>query len=219
MAAMPNLFDELSSIRSAEIPIVLRPAQMVPGLTGAPIPIALRDSRAVHLKVHAISPNELVAADSILDRASPPVIMREEPNPKGVGMVQVQAGYDYDQPAYVAARQRLLPLRHAMICLAGCTALTESTPGESLEHKAQLLCDKLGAAVVGWLAEQIENLAFLTAVGDEQVAAFFQQGSGGSPSSPGSNSRSRQQKKSAGSKSSTRQTSNTSSERRRTTGG
>jgi hypothetical protein len=198
-----NLFEQLAGARDVLVPVVLQPGQFIrDAVTGRDIPIAVKGSSPIRFDIRTISGDEVSAADAILDKVKPPVIEREEPNPKGVGTIRVHAGYDHDSPDYVAQRNQLLPLRHAMVCLAGCPALLDSTPGDSPEAKAKLICTRLGAALVEWMAQQIENLAVLNAVGQEDVERFFPEGSGPSQKRPASGKaspRTSKRKSSAGS--------------------
>lgn len=140
---------------------------------------------------------------------------REEPSPNGIGTVEVQVGYDYEHPEYLRRVQEQRPLRDAAVCLFGCPALMETTPGADITAKVSSLVNKLPSGLLEWIAEKINTLAALTAVGEEEVAAFFSNGSEDSPSSPNSTDRSRTNGKRKPSNGKTERTSTTKSGKRR----
>ena len=175
-----NLFDQLQGIRQQAVRIVLQsgtrfanPAynpqdpESEPYFTSPTI-----GTQPIVFEVHAVTANEINEADAMI-AVLPPPVYQEQTSPSGRGMVQVLVDYDYAEPAYVAKRQAQIPLRDATICLYGCQALGESTPGATIHEKAKALVEKVPAAVLEWLAREIGNLSMITAVGEEQVASFL----------------------------------------------
>ena len=223
-----NLFEDLTKLRSQEVPVVLQSG------TRAPNPRYNAEDRnsppfitpptvgtqPLKFMIHAITANEIAEADALVT-AAPPADFQEQPSPTGRGTVNTRIGYNYEDPAYLAEKAKQIPLRDAAICLYGCTALAESTPGTTLKDKIQSLTSKIPAAVLDWVAIEITSLAMISAVGEEAVASFLAQGSTdtGSPSSNGSSGPNRTPKKKPSSKNSTAATSRSSKGKRRTTGG
>jgi hypothetical protein len=209
-----NLFQQLSGMCRKTRPIVLQPGQKTNiqnPVTGriqtetVPMP----SSQPIRFEIHNLSPNEMIEADNFITER-PPAKYQEEPNPRGPGLIKVHVGYDEENPDYLAKRHQQSYLRDAAVCLAGCPALRESTPGETREQKAKTLTESLPAALLGWLANEIDTLTVITAVGEEEVESFLAAGSAAGKSSNA---------KSASSKGSTAPAGTTKSAKRRTTGG
>lgn len=169
-------------------------------------------------EIQNVTANEIIEADGMIT-AQAPKVFQEQPSPSRVGMVQAHVGYDYDDPEYIAKRNQQSYRREACVCLYGCPDLMATTPGAGVVEKVDKLVASLPAALLGWLAEQIDTLSLITAVGEEEVESFLAAGSATSPSSGSSNARSQASPKSRSSKGSTAATSTTKSGKRRTTGG
>lgn len=180
-----SLFDQLAAAREVMIPVYLQSATFESDPeTGRMAPVKVPGQEPIRFDIRSLSCDELVAADAVLDAAKPRKILRDEPGPRGVGMIQVEAGWDTDHPDYIKERSELLPQRHAMVCLAGCPALAESTPGNSMLEQARTLTERLPAVIVEWLAGEIEKIAMFNAVGHDAVDRVFPKGSGQSQKRP-----------------------------------
>ncbi len=217
-----NLFESLQQMRRLRRRVVLQPGQK----TDVQDPLTGRISTQTHpmagveaivFEIQNVTANEIIEADGMIT-AQPPKVFQEQPSPTRVGMVQAHVGYDYDDPEYVAKRNQQSYRREACVCLHGCPALMESTPGNGIPEKVDKLVAALPAALLGWLAEQIDTLSLITAVGEEEVESFLAAGSGTTPSSGSSKRRSRASGSAKSSKNSTAATSPTKSGKRRTIG-
>lgn len=153
------------------------------------------NTQPIQFEITPLSSNQMIEADRVLHAAKPPALTEAVSRPGTVGSVQTHAGYDYDDPAYVAERDRLIPRRNAMICLFGCPALQETTPGGTLDEKINTILAEIPSVIVSWLSGELENHAMLAGVGEEAVASFFSEGSDGSKSSKNTNGRSRAKKR------------------------
>lgn len=189
-----NLFEQLNGLRQQTVPIALqsgtrqanpnydardpesRPYFTSPTTGTAPI----------QFMIHPISADEIAEADMMITEL-PPTEFQEQPSPGRVGTVQARIGPMYDDPAYLAAKQKQIPHRDAAICLFGCPALGETTPGITLKDKIQNLTSKVPAAILEWLAREIGDISIITAVGEKEVASFLANAStatGGNTSKP-----------------------------------
>jgi len=193
---MANLFEDLSALRAKPIPAVLQPGMRVTlESDGNTYVIPAPNTAPIRFEIIPLSANQKVEADRVLDAAKPVAIFQKEARAGTVGVVEVHAGWDHDHPDTVAARSALIPRRRALICLFGCPALMETTPGTTLDEKVGHLLTTLPDWVLGWLASELENEAALTGVGEREVAAFFPEGSADSGSSKSSSGRSPARKK------------------------
>lgn len=218
-----NLFQQLSGMCRTTRPIVLQPGQKTniqDPATGRvrteSLPLA--GSKPIRFEVHNLTPNEMIEADAFITERAP-AKYQEEPNPRGPGLIRVHVGYDEEHPEYLAKRHEQSYLRDAAVCLFGCPMLRESTPGGNTPEKARKLAESLPAALLGWLANEIDTLTVITAVGEEEVESFLAAGSAAGTSSSDSAGRSRTKGKGSSSKDSTRRIGTTRSGKRRTTGG
>lgn len=221
-----SLFNELKELRGQEVPVILQSGTRRPNPAYDPEdrtkgPAEIIDptigTKPIKFKIHSITANEMNEAEAFIT-AKPRELFEEQPNPKGVGMVNSFVGYDYQDPNFILTRDRETPKRDAVICLRGCTALGESTPGESLEKKIETLMENIPAAILEWLAREIGTISILTAVGPKDVERFLSQGSESPKSSGPSSTPSRASAKGKSSRSKTGRTSATKSGKRRGSG-
>ena len=217
-----NLFDELTRVRREKVRVVLQPGErrvyVNPETGRQHVSEAPRiGSKPIEFEIQTVTSNEAIDADRMITAKAPP-IYQEEMSPSRIGMVKVLKGYDFEEPGYVIERQSQVPRREAAICLFGCPALAETTPGNTLEEKIQKILTDLPAALIEWLCREIESIPILSAVGSEDVESFLASGSGVTPSSNDTNKRSLRGGKSNASKDSKAPTSATKSAKRRTTG-
>ncbi len=175
-----NLFEQLNSLRSQAVPIALQSGTRYPnpGFDAADpesrpyLTAPTTGTAPIKFEVHPVSADEIAAADAMIT-ALPPIEFQEQPSPTGKGLVNARIGPIYDDPAYLIEKQKQIPLRDAAICLYGCAALSESTPGTSLKEKIQSLTGKVPAAILEWLAREIGDISIITAVGEKDVASFL----------------------------------------------
>lgn len=206
-------------MRRQTVRVALQPGERITHpVTGASSTAPMAGTEPMVFEIHSISANEILDADRVITEA-PPKIFQDEPNPKGVGSVSVMKGYDHDDPDYISKRQAQVPRRNAMICLFGCPALAESTPGTQTGEKIEKLLSEIPGVLLDWLCEQIETISILSVVGDENVSSFLAEGSEATPSSSATKPRSPAGEKSKRSKDSKEPTSPTKPAKRRTTGG
>lgn len=188
-----NLFERLASFRRRTTRVAIIPGQRIPDPQdpdGPSMVLPIDGGEPMVFEIQEVTANEVIEADALIT-ATPPPIFEDHPNPKGVGLVKVMVGYDYDCPKFIAQRTAQVPCRNAALCIFGCPALAETCPGNSLEDKARTLAAAIPAAVLYWLTEQIENTRTLGAGTEEAVAGFLARGSARSPSSKSTNKRSR----------------------------
>lgn len=218
-----NLFERLQEVRRLRRRVVLQPGQK----TDIQDPATGRIVTQTHpmagvepilFEIQNVTANEIIEADGMIT-AQPPKIFQEQPSPSRVGMVQAHVGYDYDDPEYIAKRNQQSYRREACVCLYGCPDLMSTTPGAGVAEKVDKLVSALPAALLGWLAEQIDTLSLITAVGEEEVESFLAAGSATSKSSGSSSARSQASGKNKSSNGSTAATSTTKRGKRPTTGG
>ncbi len=216
---MSTLFDQLSAMRSTRVPCALQSAaEVTDPQTGIATVVRLPGSEPILFEIQQVSPDELTAADAILDAAKPPAITRSETRPGTVGATLVQEGYDWDHPDYIAERQRLLVKRNALLCIYGCPALMESTPGVTPMDKAEALLNGIGSMVLSWLSTNLEKMTMFTGVGETEVALFLAGKSGDAKSSSDSKDARRGGKRAKSSSGSTAQRSTTKNGKRPVTG-
>lgn len=190
-----SLFNQFAEMTTIRRPIAMHPGQEVEYVNPQTGKIQTRTApisgtSPIRFEIHSITANQSLQAESYIT-AQPPAMKREEASPSGMGTVEVQVGYDYEHPEYLRQVQAQRPLRDAAVCLFGCPTLRESTPGGDIGDKIKKLVETLPAGLLEWISDKINTLAALTAVGEEEVAAFFSNGSVSSPSSPNSTERSR----------------------------
>jgi hypothetical protein len=170
--------------------------------------------KPIVFEVHAITPNEVMMADALIT-AQPPQMFEEHAKTGTVGMVKVQTGWDYEDPAYAAERQKQVPLRDAHIAIMGCPALRETTPGkeQGIAAQARHLLESLPAAVLEFLSVNIEKISIYNVIGNEEVTNFLAEGSTAKDTkgSKGSGGRSQAKRKKPQAKKATRKTSTTGS--------
>lgn len=173
-----NLFESLSALCRTTRPIALQPGMKVTveGPGGMPVQqdVLLPGSRPIVFEVHNLSGDDMIACDKFITAEAPKKI---ETVAEKIGTKDVHVGYDYEDPKFVRERQEQSYQREAAICILGCPALRETTPGETLEEKSRELRAKAPAATITWLAEQIDTLTIFTAVGEEDVERFLASGS------------------------------------------
>jgi hypothetical protein len=185
----PNLFESLQSMRRQTRPIVIQPGQKMTvedergNILSKPIP--LPHTGPIRFDVQSLTSDEMIDADSLIT-ATPPAKYQEEPNPRGVGVINVHIGYDEECPKYLAERHTQSYQRDAAVCLYGCPALMETTPGSSMAEKVKAITQNIPAALLSWLANEIDTLTVITAVGEEDVERFFPAGSEAGKNSPDS---------------------------------
>jgi hypothetical protein len=218
-----NLFEQLSSIRRIRRKVALQPGEKIeipdPVTGRATIQtLPMAGAEKIVFEIHSITANEMIEAEGMMTE-KPPKVFQTQPSPTRVGTVEAHVGYDYEDPEYLAKRQQQSYLKDAVICLHGCPALKQTTPGDDTPAKAKKLAESIPGALLSWLANEIDTLSLITAVGNEEVEDFLAAGSGTAKSSAGSSNRSRTSGKGKSSKGSTAATSTTKSGKRRTTGG
>ena len=214
-----NLYEDLQKMRRQTVQVALQPgSRRTDPRSGEIRTDPMLGTNPMTFEIHSVSANEIIEADQLVS-AKPPVIYQEEPNPKGVGMIRVMNGYDLDHPDYIAERQAQVPRRDAAICLFGCPALAESTPGDGVIEKIDRLLADIPGVLLDWLCQEIETISIITAVGSEAVSSFLAEGSESGKDSPNTKPRSQAGAKSKRSSASTGPTSTTKSGKRRTTGG
>lgn len=219
MSDTPSLFDQLSGMTTIRRPVVIHPGQEVEFVDPVTKRIQTRTApisgvEPIRFEITSIPAAHSRIAEAMIT-AQPPPMKREEPGPNGYGTVEVQVGYDYEHPIYLKQVQEQRASRDAAVCLFGCPALYSTTPGDNLEAKVKHLVEKLPSGLLEWISEKINTLAALTAVGEEDVQAFFSKGSEDSPSSPSSTERSRTNGKRKSSSAKTGSTSTTRSGKQR----
>jgi hypothetical protein len=181
---MSSLFEQLSGMQTKRIPCALQPAtEIADPKTGQQRLVLLPDSKPIQFEIQQVTPNQMIESYSILMEAKPPRLTHTEARAGSMGPITVQDGYDYDDPDYIAARQKLLPLRNSLLCIYGCPALRETTPGATPQEQAKTLMDGIGSLVVEWLSNRIENQTMIAGVGEEEVASFLAGKSGAAKSS------------------------------------
>ena len=161
------------------------------GMTRRTVKVALKHestTKPIVFEIHTVTANEMLESDDVIS-AKPPAIYQDQASPSRVGTVKALVGYDHDDPKYIAERQKQLPVREAMICIYGCPALRETTPGTTAHEKADTLVQRIPAMVVSWLCQKIETISIEQAVGEEDVSLFLANGSGDSPNSRNSKKR------------------------------
>ena len=218
-----TLFAQLEGMCRLKRPVILQPGQKTEYFDTATGKMQERTdpmigTQPIRFEITNITANEAIEAEEMIT-AAPPVITQEQPSPTRIGTVIAEVGRDYDHPAYLAQLRKEQPMKEAAICLFGCPALRESTPGNTVREKAEALVSRVPGALLGWLSEQINTLAALAAVGEKEVQDFLALGSGGVPSSADTSARSRTAGSGKSSKDSTAPTSSSKSGKRRTTGG
>jgi hypothetical protein len=208
-----NLFTQLEALCRLKRPVLFQPGTeieyfdssrgtMVKGTT------PMEGVKPIRFEITSITANEALEAEGMIT-ASAPAIMQEQPAPQRVGTVMTQVGYDYEHPEYLKQLRKEQPMRDAAICILGCPALRETTPGETLREKADSLVKRVPGAMLVWMAEQVSTMAALTAVGEKEVADFLAHGSGATQSSQNTKGRSRTGGRKKSSKDSTDPTSTT----------
>ena len=209
----PNIFEQLSKLTRTTKKIALCMGDLVyDEITGSTQAQPAEDAERIVFEIHSITPNEEILAEAMMTE-KPPAKIEDHPSPKGVGMIRVHVGWDEEDPEYVRKLQAQLPMRNAMICLMGCPALRDTTPGGTPQEKARHICDNLPSPLVHLLSLHIERLCLYNRVGNEEVERFLEEGSASkvSTSSKNSGERSPARKKSKPTKSSTAPTSPTKS--------
>lgn len=176
-----TLFTKLQQTTRIIRKVALRPGQTIQYLdetTGLlrerTEPLAAYE--ALTFEIHNLTTEEALKADAQIKAVPPPIFQKQE-SPGGRGDVDALVGYDDQSPAYLNELRQQQPMKDAMICLYGCPALMESTPGETIDAKAEALIKNLPGGLIGWLADKIDTLQMLTAVGEEEVARFLSEGS------------------------------------------
>jgi len=140
-----------------------------------------KDAPTMDFAVRAMSMSEREAADAILDGALPDPVFIEEPADRpGQPPKRVPAGYDYENPSYLARLRPLQERQSAYVVLVGVDGLHADTPGETDAAKIDAIMASMPSILVKFLAGEIWNMTF--AQGDP--ADFFT--SAGSPASPSS---------------------------------
>lgn len=216
---MSDLYSQFLETSALTIPCALQAnAEVVDPETGLTRAVLAPGSKPMFFDLRHLTPDENLAADAVLNAAKPPPTFHEENRAGTVGSSKIQDGYDWDHPDYIAARQKLLPKRNAYVCLYGCPALMESTPGDTVEAKAQHLMKSISTFIVQWIASRLDNLGMFTGVGEEEVNLFLAGKSGGASSSAGSSSAKAPGKRTRSSNASTGRRSTTKSAKRRGTG-
>ena len=214
-----SLFASLQKMRRQTVQVVLQPGtrrnvtNSVTGVTST-LTDPMVGTNPLVFEIHSVTANEVVEADRLITE-HPPAIYQDEASPSRVGMVRVLKGYDLEDPKYIAARQAQIPMRDAAICLYGCPALAESTPGTTLNDKIAKLLAEIPGVLLDWLCREIETISLITAVGETDVASFLAAGSNASPSSSATKEPTQAGGKNKRSTASTARTSTTKSAKRR----
>ncbi len=210
-----TLYDSLKQTGRMLRKVALQPGQRVQSLDPSTGMIVERtepliSAKPIVFEIHNLTGEEALLADSMIT-ATPPAILQKQESPSGRGDVEALVGYDDQHPGYLAELRKEQPKKDALICLFGCPALMESTPGSDNEQKVKNLIDNLPGGLIGWLADQIDNLQVLTAVGNEAVTRFL---SAGSVEASASNSTKRS-RTNGKAKSTSKRTAKTSSSKKR----
>lgn len=217
-----NLFAQLEGMARIKRPVVLQPGQGVDYFDPESGKIKTRTVpmvgvEPIRFEINNITADEALEAEAMIT-AEAPKIIQEQPSPTRVGTVMAEVGRDYEDGAYLKALREQQPLKQAMVCLFGCEALRTTTPGNTLKEKAESLVKRIPGGLLGWLSEQIDTLAALTAVGEDEVASFLASVSADTPASRSSKGASKtggSRKSSTGKKA---RTSTSSSAKRRASG-
>lgn len=190
-----NPFEDLAGYQQVLVPIALQLSQQQPAPGGGSETEGIAAAQKIRLEIRNLTSRESEAADAIMDAAKPPPIHTEEP--AKVGVRRILTGYDFEDPDYLATRDRLNRKREAYVCLFGCPALMETTPGGNVEEKAATLRDRIPEVALRLICANIESLGVSSVVGQEEVDRFFTAGSGSEDgaSSPPSSTRSRKRAK------------------------
>jgi hypothetical protein len=191
-AMSDNLFESLSGMQEKTIPAILQPGtRILIAAEGRSTVVPAPNTVPLRFEIQPITSNQLMVANEVLDAAVPPPLYEESARTGTMGMTKTPIGRDHDDPDYLARLAKLRPKRNAILCLHGCPALMETTPGVNVEEKAKALLSGVPAFVIIWLASELEDASFLAGVGEDKVAAFFQEGSAASGSSKSTSGRSR----------------------------
>lgn len=136
-------------------------------------------AETLDFEVSAISDRIKEQAERLLDKAVAPKVFIEQPGEKpGMPPRQVFAGYNEEDPAYLAELREAKAQQTALVALHGTQGLRDSIPGEDDVAKVAALRDELPHRMIAWLAAEIWNMTY--AGGD--LADFFTKE--GSPESP-----------------------------------
>lgn len=196
----PSVFDSMSafgratkSVRLAapedilsEIPEWTAEQELVPlAKRGDPVKTRLEireGAPTIDFAIRALTMSERQTADAIVDAVNPPEVFLEEHSDKpGQPPRRVPAGYNDEDPAYLASLRPLQDRQAAYVVLKGVADLAAATPGTADTDKVQSLMDTLPTRMIKFLAAQIWNMTY--AQGDP--SDFFTK-PGGSPASPSS---------------------------------
>lgn len=190
-----NLYQSLAGMQAKTVPAILQPGtRIMIEAEGRSTVIPAPNTQPLRFEIQPVTSNQLQVANEVLDAAVPPALYEEAARPGTLGMTKTPIGRDHDDPAYLALLSKLRPKRNAFLCLFGCPALMESTPGANVEEKAGTLLSTIPAFVIIWLASELEDASFLAGVGEDKVAAFFPAGSAASGSSKSTSGRSQTKK-------------------------
>lgn len=176
-----TLFTKLQQTTRLIRKVALRPGQVVQYFDSSTGKLRERTEplaacEALTFEIHNLTTEEALKADAQITVVPPPILQKQE-SPSGRGDVDALVGYDDQNPEYLNKLRQQQPTKDAFICLYGCPDLMASTPGESIEAKAEALIKNLPGGLIGWLADKIDTLQMLTAVGEEEVARFLSEGS------------------------------------------
>ena len=190
-----NLFASLAGMQAKTIPAILQPGtRILLASEGRTSVIPAPTTEPLRFEIQPVTSNQIVMANQVLDAAIPPPLYEESARPGTVGSTRTPIGRDHDDPAYLAELAKLRPKRNALLCLFGCPALMQTTPGVTLDEKVKTLLERIPAFVIIWLASELEDASYLAGVGEDKVAAFFPEGSADSASSKSTSGRSRTKK-------------------------
>jgi hypothetical protein len=151
---------------------------------GEPIRVELElkpDAEFMTFQIRPLSMAQREAADALLDSVVPPRAYIHQPSDRpGQEPVRVPAGYDEEDPAYLAALRPLYDLQAAFVALHGVEGLRESTAGETDRERATAIMEAMPTRMVKFLAASIWAMTY--AQGDP-LDFFTSAAYGPSPSS------------------------------------
>lgn len=165
---------------------------------GEPIRVELElkpGAESVEFKIRSLTMVERETAEAIMDTVLPPrAYIDSPPERPGQEPRRVPAGYDYDDPAYLASLRPLYDRQAAYVTLCGVDGLREGTPGDGDLEKTDSITQAMPSRIIKFLAGSIWGMTY--AQGDP-LDFFTKPGSGPSPSSapsPSPSPRARKQK-------------------------
>lgn len=181
----PNTFSILADLTSYERKIAICKAEDLIKIEEAqgdqPARFEIKPEAATHeITIRALTDEERASLDLIVDKITPPPMYREDFADNGTTLKsRVPIGHDEEDTNYLLQRKAARAKQFAMVAITGCPSLRQSTEGESIEEKAELLRKKIDKQLIGFIAGNILNLGYTAG---DSTSFFSKAASGSTPS-------------------------------------